>query len=66
MLRLTRENTIRLWKVHKFPTTMKLSRPYYVGPDSGRLVVCDYKTKAEAKAALEMKEWLIKFLMVRP
>lgn len=65
-MELNRENTLEPWKVHKLPSSMGSSKPFYIGPKHGRLVVCDYETKAEADAAIEVKNWLIKFLKVKP
>jgi len=65
-MRLTRESVIAGWKVYELPNVLigDLGMKYYVGPVGGRTIVCDYKTKAEAEAAIEMKNWLIKFLKV--
>lgn len=64
-MELTRKRVIEEWKVHRLPSSMKSEHPYYVGPKHGRLVVCAYATKKEAEMALEMKEWLIRYLKIK-
>lgn len=63
---LNRENVIEPWKVHKLPKSLSFSgTPWYIGPKHGRLIVCDYATKEEADAAVETKNWVVKYLKVK-
>jgi hypothetical protein len=45
------------WTIHQWPTSPKLPLAFYIGPVHGRTAVSSYRTKAEAEAALYMREW---------
>ena len=64
MIKLTRSTFFEKWKVFKNEKWMGTG--FYIGPKHGRLVVSSYKTEGEAEMSIQMKDWVIKFLKVKP
>lgn len=64
MVKLTRKTCFEKWIVHKggkvFPGLV------YIGPIHGRLAVSVYSSYESALMAIQMKDWLIKFLKIKP
>lgn len=64
----TRADVACRWTIHVYPGNGHDAPLYYVGPVHGRIAIAFYKTRAEAKIAIEIQQWIVKMfkLMKEP